>query len=88
MLRLLWADEARAIAARMRVSYHPRSPLYTLIPALARALTGDEIVKEVCRELRAREAFPIAPDHPPSDPPILIEGATPATQSSTQERFL
>jgi hypothetical protein len=37
---------------------------------LARALTGDEIVREVCRELRARDAFPKCDGHPPSDPPI------------------
>lgn len=37
---------------------------------VARALTGDEIVREVCRELRARDAFPRRPDHPASDAPI------------------
>lgn len=71
MLRLLWAAEARAVAARTRVSFDKRLTLRDAIPMLARALTGDEIVREVCRELRARDAFPRHAGHPTSDPPII-----------------
>ncbi|WP_421724765.1 hypothetical protein [Bauldia sp.] len=67
MLDLLWADEARALASRHRVSYGPRTPCYKLLPELARLLTGDEIVEGVCRELRARDAFWKA------DPPICLD---------------
>lgn len=70
MLDLLWAAEARAIAMRNRLDVTKTTPLYKIVPILARALTGNEIVREVCRELRARDAFPKAKDHPPSDPPI------------------
>lgn len=72
MLHLLWRDEAVAIAARMRVAIAKREPLRNIVPELARKLTGDEIVREVCRELRARAAFPA---HPPSDAPIAGEAA-------------
>lgn len=71
LLELLWASEARAIASRTRVSCDKRLPLRTALPLLARALTGDEIVREVCRELRARDAFPRYAGHPASDPPIF-----------------
>jgi hypothetical protein len=71
MLHLLWGDEARSIAGRMRVSCLKTTPLYRVLPDLARMLTGDEIVREVCREIRARDAFPKSKDHPPSDPPIF-----------------
>lgn len=70
MLALLWADEARAIAARAGIRLERQTPLYKVVPMLARALTGDEIVRETCRELRARDAFPRRADHPPSDSPI------------------
>ncbi len=73
MLDLLWASELRAIAARTRVSTDPRRPGYRIIPDLARMLTGDEIVREVCRELRARDAFPKTAGHPASDPPISFD---------------
>ena len=75
MLELLWADEARSIAFRMRLSQNSRLTLTEAIPLLARTLTGDEIVREVCRELRARDAFPKAKDHPPSDPPIYVSAS-------------
>ena len=73
MLKLLWASEARAIAARHNLGSNPRLPLNTSIPRLARKLIGDEIVREVCRELRARDAFPKADGHPASDPPIFVK---------------
>lgn len=70
MLELLWASEARQIAGRFRVPSTQSTPLYKLLPELARKLTGDEIVAQVCQELRARDAFPKGKDHPPSYPPI------------------
>ena len=75
MLELLWAAEARAIAIRKRLDVTKSTPLYKMIPIMARALTGDEIVREVCRELRARDAFPKAKDHPPSDPPTYVSAS-------------
>lgn len=54
MLGLLWADEARAIAARKGCLSGKRTPLHTVLPELALRLTGAEILAEVCRELRGR----------------------------------
>ncbi|MBR1122151.1 hypothetical protein JQ628_11550 [Bradyrhizobium lablabi] len=54
MLGLLWADEARAIAARKGCLSGKRTPLHTVLPELALRLTGAEILNEVCRELRGR----------------------------------
>ena len=70
MLDLLWRDELAAVAARKRLDYTRRAPIGTLLPLLARKLTGDEIVIEVCRELRSRDAFWKA------DPPEPDTGAT------------
>jgi hypothetical protein len=64
MLELLWADETRAVATRKRVSHAKRAPQYTLMPELARLLTGQEIIEEVCRELRGRAAFAAGSDAP------------------------
>ncbi|WP_336801682.1 hypothetical protein [Kaistia sp. MMO-174] len=58
MLNLLWRDEAFAIAQRTgAVKVNSRSSLQAMKPALARALTGGQIVREVCRSLRDRDAF-------------------------------
>lgn len=54
MLELLWADEARSIAARKGCLSDKRTPRHTVIPELALRLTGAEILEEVCRELRGR----------------------------------
>lgn len=54
MLRLLWAEEARAIASRKGCLSGKRTPLHTILPELALRLTGAEILEEVCRELRGR----------------------------------
>lgn len=72
LLRLLWRSEALAVAVRYRdrVSVSPRTPLRSIVPELARKLTGDEIVRQVCHELRGRDAFPASPA---SDPPIRGE---------------
>jgi hypothetical protein len=54
MLELLWADEARAIAARKGCLSGKYTPRHAVIPELALRLTGAEILEEVCRELRGR----------------------------------
>lgn len=54
MLELLWADEARSIAARKGCLSGKYVPRHTVIPELALHLTGAEILEEVCRELRGR----------------------------------
>lgn len=65
MLELLWAQEARNIAARHGLP-KPKRPRYKLLPELALRLSGEKIMSEVCRELRARRAFWRA------DPPVCI----------------
>lgn len=73
VLWLLWAPELRNITARLRLSGNPRATMRQSIELLARRATGDEILREACRELRARDAFPKSSGHPESDPPILAE---------------
>jgi hypothetical protein len=65
MLRLLWSDELRAVAADHRVAHTSRTPGSKLAPDLCRLLTGEQIERSVCKYLRAR-SFAEA------DPPILI----------------
>jgi hypothetical protein len=67
MLHLLWQAELFSLCAHSRVSASRRDRMSLLTAALARKLTGDEIVAGVCRELRARAAFP---ERPASDGPI------------------
>jgi hypothetical protein len=71
MLHLLWLNEMLSIAVRRGLhNGKGRSTRDGLRWLLARALTGDEIVSEVCRELRSRDAFWRA------DPPVrMSEGA-------------
>lgn len=57
MLHLLWAEEARQIAFRHRLDVTKRTPQHTVTPMLALKLTGEQILHEVCRELRGRNAF-------------------------------
>jgi hypothetical protein len=71
MLDLLWAEEARQIAIRHRLDVTKRSPLSYTTSLLAGMLTGNQIVAEVCRELRSR------PTNHKADKPIYLEGATP-----------
>lgn len=57
MLELLWRDEAARIAQRTDVIPGTRpcgEPRYRILPMLARLLTGNDIMREVCTELRAR----------------------------------
>lgn len=69
MLEWLWADEAARIAIRTQVIPGPvvgrRYPAENVRKLLARLLTGNEIIREVCRELRAR---PLVGQM--SDPPL------------------
>lgn len=68
MLHLLWRSELLNMCARYRVSASAKDTMRRLVIELARKLTGDEIVTGVCRELRARAAFP---ERPASDAPIF-----------------
>lgn len=72
MLGLLWQSELFSLAIRHGLPVARRTPIHPLIEAIARRLTGDEIVAGVCSQLRARDAFP---KNPPSDPPVRIDGA-------------
>ncbi|PZU95532.1 MAG: hypothetical protein DI527_00555 [Chelatococcus sp.] len=76
MLDLLWASELQSIAARHGLGLPKRAAMGVTIPAIARALTGDQIVAAVCAELRARKAFP---RFPASDAPIPLPHTTPTT---------
>jgi hypothetical protein len=67
MLDWLWQSEAARIAQRTEVipGVTPtRAPLRKIRPMLARLLTGNEIIREVCTELRARPAFGMQSDRP------------------------
>lgn len=67
LLELLWRDEAAAIAVR-----HDVIPIRVpkqfnrgkILKLLARLLTGNEIITEVCRELRARQLVGMRSDDP------------------------
>jgi hypothetical protein len=66
MLELLWTSEAQAIAQRTGVI--PGVPTQQMArkakPMLARLLTGNEILKNVCQELRARQLVGLGSDGP------------------------
>lgn len=67
VLELLWQAEAAAIAQRTGVIPGPvlsDAPKRKITAMLARLLTGHEIVKQVCLELRARELVGMASDAP------------------------
>lgn len=67
LLELLWRDEAAAIAVRTGV-IPARVPKQfkraKVLAMLARLLTGHEIVKNVCQELRARQMVGMSSDDP------------------------
>jgi hypothetical protein len=68
MLGLLWREEAARIAQRTGVipgTSPTRDPRHKILPLLARLLTGNEIMREVCTELRQRPAFGRQSDRPP-----------------------
>jgi hypothetical protein len=55
-LALLWRNELHAVAVRHGLlSAKARTPAYSIEPLLARRLTGDQIIAEVCHELRSRD---------------------------------
>ncbi len=67
MLGLLWREEAARIAQRTGVipgTSPTRDPRNKILPLLARLLTGNEIMREVCAELRQRPAFGWQSDRP------------------------
>jgi hypothetical protein len=68
MLDLLWADELRAECLRHNISASSRTNRFTMMTDMAWLLTGKEIARAVCRQLRGR-AFPEA------DAPIIERAA-------------
>jgi len=54
LLRLLWADELRVLAARSRIGVGPREPRDPCIRLLHEMLTGREVRRGVCAALRER----------------------------------
>lgn len=76
LLNLLWRDELHAVAVRRGLSApKSRDPIGKLTPLLARKLTGDEIVTEVCRQLRARDQGRMGKAFWRADPAILEAAA-------------
>jgi hypothetical protein len=70
LLGLLWAQELRNAAIRLGINSSAKATMIHNIATIAQNATGKEIIREVCTELRARDAFPKSKGHPPSDPPI------------------
>jgi hypothetical protein len=59
LLGVLWQEEAARIAQRTGVipgTSPTKEPRHRILPLLARLLTGNEIMREVCAELRQRPA--------------------------------
>jgi hypothetical protein len=78
LIELLWRDEMAAVAERTGAypgAGHKQVKTATLQPMLARLLTGNEILAEVCRCLRERPMSMIGRG---SDPPIRRPSATDA----------
>lgn len=74
-LEWLWASEAAAIAERTDVwpgARRYRAKRAKLQPMLARLLTGNEIMREVCRELRSRPGA-VGSDPPMYPPPAVTK---------------
>ncbi len=85
MLGLLWREEAARIAQRTGVipgTSLTKDPRHRILPMLARLLTGNEIMREVCAELRQRPAFGRQSDEPMEldDEPEPVRQFTPATR--------
>jgi hypothetical protein len=67
LLWWLWQAEAARIAQRTDVipgRQPTRAPVHKIRPMLARLLTGNEILREVCAELRERPGFGYRSDRP------------------------
>jgi hypothetical protein len=62
LLELLWRDELYAECVRHRISVNSRSSRWPMIRDMALLMTGREISKAVCRQLRLR---PMAEGDPP-----------------------
>lgn len=75
MLHLLYRNEAHDLARRYGIKAPATMPLYKLVPLLARKLTGDQIVAEVCGALRSRPVAGWASDALPAEP-AAQEGQT------------
>jgi hypothetical protein len=93
MVELLWCGEAMAIAKRQELL--PRTPIPGSITSasirkmLARCLTGNEIIREVCREFRSRPLCGMGSDKPIGDRNDLRpqEEATPAPPLPLTDRM-
>ena len=70
LLSLLWAQELRNAAFRLGINSSAKASMVQNIAAIAQNATGKEIIREVCAELRSRDAFPKNKAHPASDAPI------------------
>lgn len=68
LLEILWTTEVENVCRRTTVpfEYAPGKPFRrgTVLSAIARMLTGQEIMREVCAELRARPLAGIGSDAP------------------------
>lgn len=67
LIELLWVDEAARVAQRTDVIPGvtlTREPVWKVKRMLARMLSGHEIVKQVCIELRARPLVGLGSDRP------------------------
>lgn len=66
LVELLHHGEMMRIASRMNIlmPINVRMPKEKIAPLLARLMTGNEIIKEVCRELRCRSLVGIGSDAP------------------------
>jgi len=64
LLNLLWRDECAVEAHKHRVSIGPRTRQSDIIEAMAYHMTGQEIAKAVCRQLRQRR-------FPEADAPVM-----------------
>lgn len=72
MLDLLWRDELLRVCKRTRCFMGNKGTMREFVDLLSRKMTGDEIVREVCRELRARHEGRIGIAFAKADAPIRL----------------
>jgi hypothetical protein len=75
-LEILWRNELLRICVRNRLYQGNKGRMDLFRSLIARKLTGDQIIEEVCRELRARDAQWKA------DPPIHVSARIPTSQGA------
>lgn len=76
MLDILWAGELREIGHRHRFDFGSRARMSDMLPVIAAKLTGEQIVAEVCRELRSR------PTNHKADPQVIVAAAVPLIEKA------